>query len=474
MADAILDFATLDSAAATATAEVTEPVVDTPAEDTEVDTPEAGSEDGAAPGETKEGEQGGEKNADGTPKEKAEDLPGDKTTPDSIRKLLKSMKDADPANAAAVKQLHGAFERFNAFSKIFPKVSDAQDAKNFIDLVGGQEGFEKLNETVQSITASDELLYAGDPKLIDNILEDLKAEGKTEAFGKLAPAFLDKLKSVDEKAYYAAFAPHFIGGLKEVNMPGALKGLTAALGNTDPAAAVAAAKELVQGMSDWYKGLEAQSEKSKADELSPERKALQAEREKFQNEQKEFKTNQTKEFQNVVAAECEKHNNKALGTALKDYLKMPFFKGFPRETLVDLGNGIKTRLYDTLKADKAYQTQMKAMWGAKTPDKTKITAYHNAKLDSIAADIVRQTVQNRYPGYAKGGSAAGRVAAATAKVEATKKVETAALKSGNPIYVATKPVWDAIDWDKDPKQLLYIAGKAYLKGSNKFVTWRKA
>jgi hypothetical protein len=41
------------------------------------------------------------------------------------------------------------------------------------------------------------------------------------------------------------------------------------------------------------------------------------------------------------------------------------------------------------------------------------------------------------------------------------------------VYVAVKPKWDNIDHDKDPKDLLFIAGKGYLKGSNKFVTWRK-
>jgi hypothetical protein len=47
------------------------------------------------------------------------------------------------------------------------------------------------------------------------------------------------------------------------------------------------------------------------------------------------------------------------------------------------------------------------------------------------------------------------------------------------MYVAQKPKWENIAWEKDPKQLLYIAGKAYLhstvKGQpGKFVTWRKA
>jgi hypothetical protein len=81
-----------------------------------------------------------------------------------------------------------------------------------------------------------------------------------------------------------------------------------------------------------------------------------------------------------------------------------------------------------------------------------------------------------YPGYARGGAAAGRIAAKEAKTTAVAKTDVIAAKStaaGKPTYVAAKPAWESIDWDKDPKQLLYITGKAYLKGKGTLVTWRK-
>lgn len=478
----IIDFAGLDSAAAAnGTPEVDTPEVDTPEVDAgaaEVDT-EAGKE-GTEDGGEGSGE-GKEKTETGKEKTAGKDeAPGDKNTPDNIRKVLKAIKDADPKNAGAVKELHGAFERWNAAKQIFPKgVAEMKEAKALIDLVGGQDGYENLTQTVQSIEATDQLLYASDPKLWDNVIEDLKSENKLDAFGKLAPSFLDKLKSVDEKGYYEAFAPHFLSGLDEVNMSGAIGGLLEALkvaDDADPkalAAAIAKAKGVADGMDKWLKGLQTKAEKSKAEAVSPEKKALEEERAKFRKEQEDYNTSKSKEFKQGVAKELDSFNNRSLGTALKDYLKMPFFKGFPRETLVDLGNGIKTTLYRTLEADKAYQAQMKALWGVKSPDKAKISEYHQAKVDSIAADVVRKTVQQRYPNYAKGGSAAGRVAAANAKKEATQKADAAAAATGKPVYVPQKPKWEAIDWDKDPKQLLYIAGKAYLKGSGKLVTWRK-
>jgi hypothetical protein len=479
MSESVLDFASLDTAAA----EVDAPVVDTTTttDAPVVDTTTTDKADAPVVDSTKK-EAKPQYNSDGSPKTddtaKAEDLPGSEKTPQEIRKALKAFRDIDPvANGNAVKQLHGAFERWEAAKAIYPGgVKEMQQAKEFAELVGGAEGYEKLTGTVQAAEASDAKLYEGNPELIQNIVDDLKAQGKLDALGKLAPSFLDAVKAHDEKGYYSAFAPHFLSGLETVNMPGAINGLVKALADPDPAKAVAAAKEIADGLSGWYKNLETENKKSKDAVISPERKQLEADRAAFLKQQEDFKTNQSTEFKNNVAKTCESVNNKTLGSHLGAYLKMPFFKGFGRENLMPLGNTIKQNLYDTLKADGAYQAQMKAMWGAKTPDRAKIEEYHKARVDSISEEIVRNTVQKMYPGYAKGGAAAGRVAAATEKKTVAGKTDAAAATAtaaGKPTYVAQKPAWDSIDWDKDPKQLMYITGKAYLKGKGTLVTWRK-
>ena len=476
MSDTVLDFAGLDSAAAAADTSA----VDTTVAEVDAAVAEPEAEAGAAAAETNADgtPKVAEKSADGTPKAdpaKAEDLPGDKTTPDGIRKLLKAMKDADPANAGAVKELHGAFERFNAFSKVFPKVSDAQQAKEFIDLIGGNEGYEKLQGTVAAAEASDEKLYdpARNAELISDVVEDLKAQGKLDNLGTLTSAMLDAAKANSEKGYYDAFAPHFFAGLEQVNLNGAVAGLAKALSDPDPAKAVAAAKEISSDLSKWYKELADNNTKAKENVVSPERKQLEADRAAFLKEQADHKTKESETFKNSVGSACEKTNNQLLGAELGPFLRMPFFQGYGKENLMPLGNTLKQNLYATLKADVAYQAQMKAMWGAKQPDRAKIEEYHKARVQSISKDIVRDTVQKMYPGYAKGGAAAGRVAAASAKKETAAKVDAAAAASGKPVYVATKPAWEAIDWTKDEKKLLYITGKAYLKGSGKLVTWRK-
>lgn len=504
MADSLVDFATFDSAVATATpaADVTvDPVVDVDSA-TEV-TPEPGTEVDPAAGEgDKETET---HNADGTEKtpeeqeafkkaatakvesDKAIDT---KATPDNVRKALKAMRDADPTkNGQVVKELHGAFERWNAAKAIFPKgVAEMQDAKQFIDLVGGPDGYKKMQDSIDAVTATDELLYAADPKIWDNVLEDLKASGHPEALGALAPSFLSKLKAHDATAYYETFTPHFLDGLKEVRMDSFVTKFNEALTTKDAEGKVVPDIKMITGLvksiTDWYKDLEATA-KPKEVVDTPERKKFLAEKAAFEKTKTEDGQRKQKEFESGVAEACDKDNNTILGKALGTYLKMAFFKDFPRETLVDLGNGIKERLYASLKADKTYQAQMDAMWKSKTPDRAKMVEYHKAKLNTIADETVRATIQNRYPGYAKGGSAAGRVAAADAKKKTETKVAATSVASGKPIYVASRPenlVREPIkvgskDYSASDLVTLQIMGRGFVRSTDgksfKFVTWRK-
>ena len=500
MSEALIDFASLDSAAA---------ATETPAVDSTVDETSAldSTTDTSVDDSTTDGKETETKNADGSDKtpeqvqefktKAAAKLESDKaidtkSTPDNVRKALKSMRDSDPKNAQVVKELHGSFERWNAAKAIFPKgVAEMQEAKAFIDSVGGPDGYAKMQQSLDNVSATDEMLYAADPKLWDAIIDDLKNAGHPEALGALAPSYLSKLKAHDSQAYYDTFTPHFVDGLKEVKFDSFIGQFNGALtakndrGETVPD--IKKISELVANLTNWYGDMEKTAkEKSATPTDTPERKKFLAEKTAFEQTKAEAAKADRSKFESGVAEECDKHNNVSLGKALGGFLKMPFFKDFPRETLIDLGNGIKDRLYSALKADTAYQTQMNAMWKQKTPDRAKMFQYHQAKVDSIAHDIVTKTVQNRYPGYAKGGSAAGKAAAAVVKKEATTKTNQASVVSGKPIYVATRPdslVREPIkvggrDYSASDLVTLQIMGRGFVRSGDgksfKFVSWRKS
>jgi hypothetical protein len=501
-ADALIDFAVLDSAAAavetpteTQTTEVETPVEGSETQTTEVETPVEGSET-----QTTETES---TNADGSEKTeeekvafkekeakaKADKSIDTKATPENVRKALKAMRDSNPANAAVAKELHGAYERFNAYKAEFSTVTAAKEAKAFIESVGGPEGYQKMQEALDSVTAVDEMLYAADSKIWDNVIEDLKANGHPEALGELAPAFLEKLKAHDVDAFYNTTIPVVANALKEVHMDSFVSQFNAALAEKNDKGEVvpnvAKITSLVKSITDWYNDLNNDAKtRTTTPTETPERKKFLAEKAAFEKTKADATTEDRKKFESGVAEECEKKNNISLGKILGGFLKMPFFKDFPYETKVDLGNGIKERLYAALKADNAYQTMMSGMWKQKTPDRAKIVQYHEAKLNSIATDIVTKTIQARYPNYAKGGSAAGKAAAATVKKETAAKAATQSVNTGKPIYVASRPtnlVRDPIkvggkDYTSSDLVTLQITGRGFVKTpdgkSVKFVTWR--
>lgn len=495
MATDIVDFAMLDSGAPA----VDSTVVDTPTVDSTIDTPAV--DDTTIIDETtvKETET---LNADGTEKT-PEQQEAFKTaaaakvgtpteaTPANIRTALKAMRDADPKNAGVVKELHGAFERWNAAKEVFPKgVAEMQEAKAFIDSVGGPEGYQKMQQAFEQVTATDELLYAADPTLWDNVIADLKSSGHPEALGALAPSMLQKLKAHDSEAFYNTTIPVVANALKEIHMDAFVSQFNAAVTAKDATGAVvpniAKITELIKSLTDWYGDLDKDAKaRTTAPEDTPERKKFLAEKTAFEKTRNESATADRTKFESGVAEECDKRNNVILGKSLGSFLKMPFFKDFPRETLVDLGNGIKDSLYAALKANKGYQIQMDAMWKQKNPDRAKMVQYHEAAVQAIASDIVTKKIQSRYPGYAKGGSAAGKVAAAVVKKEAAVKDAAKSVATGKPIYVAVRPenlVRDSIkvggrDYSSSDLITLQIMGRGFVKTpdgkSVKFVTWRK-
>src|SRR5882672_8733047 len=243
-----------------------------------------------------------------------DDKPVDaRTNPAAVRAALKALRDSDPKLAPIARQLNDAYGRAMAYKQSFPKVADAQNARALLDAVGGEEGFVSLQESMKAIQATDAKLYAGDPSVLDDILEDMRSEGKIDAFGKLASPFLEKLRATDEKAYFAAMKPHFYQGLRDVGLPNVIQGLLESLSGEQPN--IGNAKNILNSMNQWFEDLKTGVDTATKQNLDPERQAFEQERTKFQSER-------TQEFQKGVATECDSHNNTSLGSALKKYMSL--------------------------------------------------------------------------------------------------------------------------------------------------------
>jgi hypothetical protein len=426
---------------ASATDPTPAPAEETPVESTEVETPET-PEGGEV--ETKTTPEG-EKSVDG------------RTNPDAIRKALKAFRESSPENAPVAKALNDGYGRYLAYKNVFPKVADAQNAKAILDAVGGNDGITGLQNTIKSVNETDSLLYAGDPKVIDNLIEDFKRENKLDAFGKLATPFLDKLQQTDPKAYLAALHPHFVQGLTNAAFPDTVQYIMEQLGGEKPN--IQEALKTLTGMQQWF-------EKQKAQVANLDKSKLDPDRQAFEKERTEFQTTKQKEFRASVNTDWNRENNKVLGESLKPYLKLPFAKNWTDGTKQSVAREITSTLLEELTADKPYQSQMDAFWSEKSPDKAKIINFHKSKVAIIGPRIVKQVLENRYPGFQKSAVPMKPKPAAGGSVQTT--TQRPAVKA---IYVPTRIPAEFQDMSKDPDRMLLATGRAYDKRDGKLKSW---
>jgi hypothetical protein len=401
------------------------------------------------------------------------------------RSALKALKELDGGKyAKAVASLHGAAERWAATKELLSNGPDGGinglkqyfQALGVKDLPSAVENLRSTNSMLEAVRSSDEALYAADPILSENVYDDMQAQGKEGMYGKVVSNFVQHLKEADSAAYYDQVAkPLFLQGMDEAGMPGALNSLHKALLAND----MATAKAITKNIADFYVNL--RDEQGESAKISKERAAWEKERGSKEAESAKAARTAT---ENSVAEDCEKQSNVELGKFLGQFLRLPFFKDWSRETKIDLGNGIKEKLYRDLKADSRYQSSMKSLWSAKTVDRAKMVQVHTSWLQQHGDALVRGVVQTRYPGYARGGSAAGRAASATANKTAATKAATQSIENMRPIYVASRPtnlVRDSVKvggktFDTNQLQVLQIGGKGFTRGANgqlRFVTWRK-
>jgi len=472
-------ISTVDAVLATTDTTVNAEVSNVDAEITPLDTPEVA--EGKAEGE--EQTEGGESKAEGETQDSKEGSEqkseeqklaeaASKLSPDSVRKALREWRDSDPEhkNAAIVKALHGAYERWNAAKEVFPTVAEMRTAKEFLQGHGGVEG---VTNYIANIDETDKLLYsAGEDiknadQLWSNIVDDLKNEGKLEALPNIAQSLLANLEQhAGSEAFAEVAVPVIARGLQDSGATRAVNAIWTALneGKTGEA------KELLKGLGNWMSDMlqRGSSEKKAERQLT-----------KLEAAKQEFEVSKQKEFTASIGKEASSSTIKIVGKALAPYLNgayKAYSSSLGKPALRTLAAALMDKVQTGMVADKAYQTQMKALWARPQENKQKMLDLTAQLVEKLVKDgtLVRNTISEHYPSWLKSGSPAMQRQAARAEREAAqKKADATSKATGKPQYVPSKPAWDSIDWDKDPKQVLYITGKAYLKGSGRFVTWRK-
>jgi len=442
---------------------------------------EAGAETPIADGGTlttegqPEGEgQGDGTNADATAAGSAFGMP---VKGSQVTEYLRAQLTASPENKAVLQSLRDAYFKHGDYEKIFGSVKDARELQNFLNGVAGvtsgnanlgqvTEAFGRLTNFQQNVLASDQALYSGDASVIDNVCSDLRETGHIDALGKLATPFIQAVARELPDAYWSQIAaPIIVSELRAAGFTEVYNGLFSALQRGD----TRAAQQALGSLGKYYNSL------SEMTQAGQQEDPFSTERAAFEKEKSAFASQKQSEWRNGIYSEADGLVTKHLSKSFAPFLRLPFFKALSsnKAALQALGKDIRAAMHDRLKNDRTFQTAMKGFWGQAKPDKDAILRYTSARIESLADQVVRDTVHLRYPMFAqRGGSgAAGRIAGKT--TVAGQQPTGPGSSPMNPIFVSQRPARESIDFSAPDAELNLIRGVAKLKGQTRFVTWRK-
>ena len=345
------------------------------------------------------------------PKESSQSTaqPTDRTdrrlNPDALRKFLKAQREADPANVEHVQSIERALGELKSWKTVAPTVREARELKQAIDSVGGREKLAELQTYATSMREVDDMLEAGDPRVVDKILET-----GAKGIAKVLPALLEKLAQTDPQGISAAIRPQVTGFLDSEGLPDAIDAMVAAFNAGKPDDAKAVLAKIVS----WAKGMFGDA---KPGSDKPPAQA-EWEREREQVYQQRFAGDVKSAF-DASMSHAEQAIDRELGVQAKEY-------GLTPEVLGVIRADVWKRIEKERNADPLFKSTIAAKVNERTRKIDPSTAdYLKSQVDQRVKDAVRQELRLRY----------GFIKSKTAAADPNKKADVTSAPAGTVISI---------------------------------------
>jgi hypothetical protein len=255
-------------------------------------------------------------------------------------------------------------------------------------------------------------------------------------------------------AYGKALQPHVYGALEAAGLGDVLAGMQQALQENKP-------EDLKKLLGQTLAWLDRQKQQASTRSSQPD-----PDRQRFETEKQEFKSQQERAFRGDIGRQTITHQNQLMERQLTPYIKG---KNLSADAKTDLADGVNREISRLLKANSAYQTQVKAMLAAKTRDPQAIVRYINAAVEEAVPKAVKSVWSRRYGTVPARTQTQGRQT-----TQSSTNTQAARVSAGAPLKIQQKPNREDVDWDKDPKRILFTTSKAYMKSGpykGKLVSW---
>ncbi len=377
---------------------------------------------------------------DGGEQQQQEQQPVDgRRGPANIRDAVREAKAALPARSKDIETLAQGHYRYQEYAKVFPKVEEAQAAKQIIDGVGGLDGITAIQQRQQQYDTQDAGLKAGDPAVLDAAFKDFP-----EGMATLAPHYLEQLGRTNPNALATTIAPYAMGMLTNAGIVQHIAQMTS---ETDPArlkSMAAQAQEWFKSQTESLKNIKQQNPQNPMDaKLMEQQTALQQQQEEFFGKQVDAAVN------TASAGDLSKVVDQYAKTyKLNDIQKARF------------GTSLATRVVQEMLADETFKKQDQIRRASK--DVQKVASFRAAEFTRRLDDAAFKESQELYGATTRPAQKTGEVKPNQAKTA----------PGGGPLLVSRAMDTGDLDMSKDPHGYLFIANKGYRKADGMFVTWK--
>jgi hypothetical protein len=421
-----------------------------------------GAEAGEEGAEGEEADLGGEEGDDDDLNFERDGRKVDAKTRDAIGKLAKidkvaakAVRDSYFANQAVIKET-GATDMRQAVAKI-------RTMNATIEALGGDEGITNLQTEVEDYRTEIDQFSNGDPALLNQLWE-----ANPDATANMAAAALEMIGAKDIERLDKALLPTFNSRIKRAGLPDTVSAIQKLL----EAGEGQKAYDTLQKVAEWLKGIDGNATKQLElkSARNPEKEALDRDRQKLNTERSEM-------LENKISADVNRLNNRAMSKAVE-----PFFKEMKLsvEGRREFVNGLQSKIWAAMKADKSFQMRAKAVRAKGDTDA--VARFANDKFTELLPEMFRAHRNALYPSYAtrkpkpkpKNDAGGGAGAGDKGKGNANANGNAGGGANGVVKTLTTHPGNDNIDWTKtsDPA---WITGKnVFLKNGQRVnIDWTK-
>ena len=150
---------------------------------------------------------------------------------DSLRKTLKWLEDNGNEHSSQANEIRKVLAERQSYKSVYGTVREARDAKQILDTVGGAQKIAELQAVGARMAEVDAMLNAGDPRVLEAILETPEA---TKGIAKIFPNLLDKLATSNPQEVSEALSPYILGFMDNQGLFGAIDSMVGAFNAGKP------------------------------------------------------------------------------------------------------------------------------------------------------------------------------------------------------------------------------------------------